>query len=79
MVVPLSTSIHKESPTHTLLQPGATGLPEACVAQSENVTVVRKETLCEHRDRLRQLSHTKICEIADKVRIAMGCLINEGR
>jgi mRNA-degrading endonuclease toxin of MazEF toxin-antitoxin module len=74
LVVPLSTSIHKESPTHTLLQPGETGLHEPCAAQSENVTVVRKDTLVEHDRRLRQLSHTKICEIADKVKIAMGCL-----
>jgi mRNA-degrading endonuclease toxin of MazEF toxin-antitoxin module len=74
LVVPLSTSIHKDSPTHTLLQPGETGLAEACVAQSENVTVVRKETLIEHRERLRTLAHAKVCEIADKVKIAMGCL-----
>jgi mRNA-degrading endonuclease toxin of MazEF toxin-antitoxin module len=74
LVVPLSTSIHKESPTHTLLQPGETGLSEQCVAQSENVTVIHKETLVEPRDRLRQLTHTKICEIADKVKISMGCL-----
>jgi mRNA-degrading endonuclease toxin of MazEF toxin-antitoxin module len=74
LVVPLSTSIHKDSPTHTLLQPGETGLREPCVAQSENISVVRKESLVEPRERLRQLAHTKICEIADKVKIAMGCL-----
>jgi mRNA-degrading endonuclease toxin of MazEF toxin-antitoxin module len=74
LVVPLSTSIHKGSPTHTLLQPGETGLRELCVAQSENVSVIRKESLVESRERLRQLTHTRICEIADKVRIAMGCL-----
>jgi len=74
LVVPLSTSIHKDSPTHTLLQPRETGLPEPCVAQAENVTVIRKQSLLAHRGDLRQLPHTKICEIADKVRIAMGCL-----
>jgi mRNA-degrading endonuclease toxin of MazEF toxin-antitoxin module len=77
LVVPLSTSVHKDCPTHTLLQPGETGLAERCVAQSENVTVVRKEELFEHRERLRQLSHSKICEIADKVKIAMGVLPND--
>ena len=77
LVVPLSTSIHRDCPTHTLLQPGETGLVEHCVAQSENVTVVRKEALVEHRERLRQLSHAKICEIADKVKIAMGCLATD--
>lgn len=74
LVVPLSTSIQRDSPTHTLLQPGETGLLEQCVAQSENVTVIRKETLVAPRERLRQLTHPKICEIADKVKIAMGCL-----
>jgi mRNA-degrading endonuclease toxin of MazEF toxin-antitoxin module len=74
LVVPLSTSIHKESPTHTLLQPGETGLREACVAQSENVTVVLRDSLGEQDGRLRTLSNTKICDIADKVKIAMGCL-----
>ncbi len=75
LVVPLSTSIYRDCPTHTLLQSGETGLSEVCVAQSENVTVVRKETLIEPRQRLRQLSHGKICEIADNVKIAMGCLV----
>jgi mRNA-degrading endonuclease toxin of MazEF toxin-antitoxin module len=74
LVVPLSTSIHKDSPTHTLLQPGETGLAVPCVVQSENVTVIRKETLMPSRERVRQLSHARICEIADKVKIAMGCL-----
>jgi len=75
LVVPLfSTNIDKESSTHTLLQPGETGLAELCVALSENLTVIRKEALVEPRYGLRQLSHFKICEIADKVKIAMGCL-----
>ena len=73
LVVPLSTTIHKDCPSHTLLAPGETGLSEPCVAQAENVTVVRKESLSEPSGRLRQISHTKICQIADKVKIAMGC------
>ena len=73
LVVPLSTSVHRSAPTHTVLQAGETGLAERSVAQSENVTVVRKEMLVATRDRLRQLTHAKICEIADKVKIAMGC------
>ena len=74
LVVPLSTSIHKDSPTHTILEPGETGLGERCVAQAENVTTVRKEALNEPKQRLRNLSHSRICEIADKIKIAMGCL-----
>jgi mRNA-degrading endonuclease toxin of MazEF toxin-antitoxin module len=74
LVVPLSTSIHKDAATHTLLQVGETGLNEPCVAQSENISVVRKEVLQEDRRPLRRLSNLKICEIADKVKIAMGCV-----
>jgi len=34
---------------------------------------VRKQNLMEPVGRLRQLSDTRICELADKVRVAMGC------
>ena len=74
LVVPLSTSIHKESPTHTILEPGETGLAERCSAQAENITTIRKESLIEPNQRLRALSNARIHEIADKVKIAMGCL-----
>ena len=74
LVVPLSKSIHKESPTHTVLEPGETGLTERCSVQAENITTVRKESLYEPRQRLRALSNARIHEIAEKVKIAMGCL-----
>lgn len=74
LVIPLSTSIHKESPTHLLFAPGETGLQEQSVAQAENITVVRKESLIEPRESMRRISNTRICEMAGKVRLAMGCL-----
>ena len=73
LVVPLTTSIHKEAPTHVLLPAGETGLQEDSAARAEDVTVVRKQSLIEPRNRLRTLSDTRICELAAKVAIAMGC------
>lgn len=77
LVVPLTTTIHKNVPTHIYLAPGETGLEASCV-RAEDVTVVRKEILQEprtglRRTGLRSLSHSRICQIADAVRIAMGC------
>lgn len=74
LVVPLSTTVHRDSPTHTILQPGETGLRETCAVQAENITTVRKDSLSEPRERLRNLSDSRICEIAEKAKIAMGCL-----
>ena len=74
LVVPLSTSIHRESPTHIYLAPGETGLQEPSAAQAENITVVKKESLIEPREGMRQISHSRICELAAKVKLAMGCL-----
>lgn len=74
LVVPLSTTIHRDHPTHILLRSGETGLQEDCVAQCENVTAVTKESLSEPRQGLRMLMDTRICEMAEKVRLAMGCL-----
>jgi len=73
LVVPLSTSVHKDVPTHVYLATGETGLGENGVAKAEDATVVRKESLREARQRLRQISNGKVCEIASKVAIAMGC------
>ena len=73
LVVPISTSVHKENPTHTVLSAGETGLNEASVAMADNISVVRKESLIESRTGLRTISNTKICEIAKKVKLAMGC------
>lgn len=74
LVVPLSTTIHKDHPTHVFLRSGETGLQEDCVAQCENVTTVTKDALSEPRQGLRMLMDTRICEMADKVRLSMGCL-----
>ncbi len=72
LVVPLSTSIVRDVPTHLHLAPGQTGL-EASVLKAEDVTVVRKSILLEARTRLRPLTNTQVCTLAEKIRIAMGC------
>jgi mRNA interferase MazF len=73
LVVPLTTSIHKESPTHIFLSAGETGLESDSAARAEDITVVPKHSLVEPKGRLRQLSDRRICELAAKVRLAMGC------
>jgi mRNA interferase MazF len=73
LVVPLTTSIHKNVPTHVFLPAGETGLPADSAARAEDITVVRKRRLIEPRGRLRQLGDQRICELAAKVSIAMGC------
>lgn len=73
LVVPLTTTIHKAVPTHLYLSPGETGLQEQSAARAEDITVVRKQSLEEPRSKLRALSHSRVCELAEKVRIAMGC------
>jgi mRNA interferase MazF len=73
LVVPLTTSIHKEVPTHVLLTAGETGLQADSAARAEDITVVRKQSLIEPRGRLRQLGDKRVCELAHKVSIAMGC------
>lgn len=74
LVIPLSTSIHKtQHPTHLLLAAGETGLSEDSIARAEDVTVVRKSNLVESRSGLRTMSHRRVCELAEMVKIAMGC------
>ena len=74
LVVPLSTSVHKnEIPTHLVLEPGQTGLRERVVAKSEDISVVWKAELDAPRERLRTLSSSQICDLARKVELAMGC------
>ena len=73
LVVPFTTSIHKDVPTHLYLSPGETGL-EHSVLRAEDVTVVQKESMEAPRVRVRVLSNARICELADKVKIAMGCV-----
>jgi mRNA interferase MazF len=73
LVVPLTTSIHKEAPTHVFLPAGETGLQSDSAARGEDITVVRKRSLIEPQARLRQLTDKRVCELASKVNIAMGC------
>jgi mRNA interferase MazF len=73
LVVPLTTSIHKDFPTHVFLAAGETGLQSDSSARAEDITVVRKQSLVESRSSLRPLSHRRICELAEKVRLSMGC------
>jgi mRNA interferase MazF len=74
LVIPLTTSIHRDFPTHVLLSAGETGLQADSAARSEDITVVRKQSLMKPQSGLRRLSHKRICELAGKVSIAMGCL-----
>lgn len=73
LVIPLSTSIHKPSPAHMLLQAGETGLRMDCAAQADNIAVVTRANLREPEPGQRTLSHSKICKLAALVRTAMGC------
>jgi mRNA-degrading endonuclease toxin of MazEF toxin-antitoxin module len=72
LVAPLTGSVEKDFETHILLSPGETGLHASSI-RCEDLTVLRKEFLIEPKFPLRTLSNTRICQIADKVRIAMGC------
>lgn len=74
LVIPLSTSIHKLGPAHLLLSAGETGLRMDCAAQADNIAVVLRTNLGEPGPGQRTLSHTKICQLASLVKIAMGCV-----
>ena len=75
LVVPLSTSVHRQDvPTHALLSSGETGLQADSIARAEDITVVRKQNLVEPRVSLRRLTNKRVCEIAEKVKLAMGCV-----
>jgi mRNA-degrading endonuclease toxin of MazEF toxin-antitoxin module len=75
LVIPLSTSVHKaDLPTHLLLPAGESGLPNDSIARAEDITTLRKTSLVPPTSRLRTLSNTRICELADKVQLAMGCI-----
>lgn len=49
------------------------GLQSDSAARAEDITTVHKEGLAEPQGRLRQLSDRRVCELAAKVHIAMGC------
>ena len=72
LVVPLSTSVSKNVPTHILLNPGETGL-EQSVLKAQDIAVIPKRALLAPRQRLRTLSNHRICELVEKIRYAMGC------
>ena len=73
LIVPLTTRIHRDAPTHVFLPAGETGLPSDSAARAEDITVVRKQSLIEPRVRLRQLSGRRVCELASKVSVSIGC------
>jgi mRNA-degrading endonuclease toxin of MazEF toxin-antitoxin module len=73
LVVPLTTSIHKDVPTHVHLTAGETGLSSDCAARAEDITTIRKSSLVESRAGLRRLGERRICDLAAKVLIATGC------
>lgn len=73
LVVPLTTSVHKDVATHVFLSAGETGLQSDSAARTEDITVVKKQSLVQSQSQLRTLSDRRICELAAKVRIAMGC------
>jgi mRNA-degrading endonuclease toxin of MazEF toxin-antitoxin module len=72
MVVPLTGSVEKDLVTHIRLSPGETGLNPSC-AKCEDITTVFKDALIEPKQQLPTLSHARICQIAERVLIAMGC------
>jgi mRNA-degrading endonuclease toxin of MazEF toxin-antitoxin module len=73
LVVPLTTSVHKSAPTHVFLAAEETGLQADSAARAENITVVRKQSLVQPNAPLRRLADRRICELAAKVSLAMGC------
>ena len=72
LVAPLTGSVEKDFETHIRLSPGETGLHPSSI-RCEDLTVVKKEFLVEPKLPLRALSNARVCQIADAVRIAMGC------
>jgi mRNA-degrading endonuclease toxin of MazEF toxin-antitoxin module len=72
LVAPLTGAVEKDFETHIQLSPGETGLHASSI-RCEDLTVVKKEFLVEPKSPLRTLSNTRVCQIADKVRMAMGC------
>ncbi len=73
LVVPLTTSVHREAPTHVFLPAAETGLQADSAARAEDITVVRKDNLVEPQGFLRQVSDKRVCELARKVSVALGC------
>lgn len=74
LVVPLSTNVLRSAPTHLLLKAGETGLAEDSAARAESITEVRRQDLLPARTPLRTLSHARVCELAQRVKLALGCV-----
>jgi mRNA-degrading endonuclease toxin of MazEF toxin-antitoxin module len=72
MVAPLTGSVEKPFETHIPIAAGETGLYASSI-RCEDLTVVKKESLIEPKTPLRRISQTRICQITDMVRLAMGC------
>ncbi len=73
LVIPLTTSVQKDIPTHIVLAPGETGLQEWSAMKAEDITTVPKRDLIEGKTATRAIGRLKIEEAARKVAIAMGC------
>ena len=73
LVIPLDMGVQKQSSVHILLAPSETGLDSEAIARADNVTVVLKSDLIAPTNNLRTLNDKRICELAAKVKIAMGC------
>jgi mRNA-degrading endonuclease toxin of MazEF toxin-antitoxin module len=74
LAIPLSTSIHKQSPGQLLLHAGETGLRSDCMAWAEDIGTITKDQLKAPVSGHRPLTHTQICKLASLVKIAMGCV-----
>jgi mRNA-degrading endonuclease toxin of MazEF toxin-antitoxin module len=73
LVIPLTTSIQRETPTRVLLLAAETGLQSDSAASADGITVIRKSDLLEPKVRLREVSNRRICELGRAVQIAIGC------
>jgi mRNA-degrading endonuclease toxin of MazEF toxin-antitoxin module len=58
---------------HVYLSAGETGLQSDSAARAEDVTTLRKVSLVPPRDGLRKIGEKRLCELAAKVSVAMGC------
>lgn len=73
LAIPLTTSIHKNVPTHIHFTSAETGLSSDSAARAEDMTVIRKDNLVEPRSRLRQIGSARICQLGQAVQVAIGC------
>lgn len=74
LVIPLSESSERRSPVHISLAASETGLAGEMVARADDIAVVLKADLVEPMMGLRRLNDKRICELAAKVKMAMGCV-----